>query len=121
VASESQSVSVRAELVEALRLDLIGPSNDHAFVNELLPEAPSRWYLTGYLVPKDAPEEQRADETSTEEIDSADDSAATDDAAPPDRAAARRGMLPSSIGISVLVATAVDHLAVRGPLGRLRF
>jgi hypothetical protein len=111
--SRSQSVAVRTELVEALRLDLVGPDNNHAFASELLPEAPSRWYLTGYLVPKDAPEEQRTDETSTEEIDSADDSAATDDAAPPDRAAARRGMLPSSIGISVLVETAVDHLAVR--------
>jgi len=112
VPPESQSVAVRAELVEALRLDLIGPSNDHAFANELLPEAPSRWYLTGYLVPKDAPEDQRTDETSTEEIDGADDPAATDDAAPPDRSAARRGMLPSSIGISVLVEPEVNHLAV---------
>jgi hypothetical protein len=112
VPSESQSVEIRAELVEALRLDLVGPGNDHAFANELLPEAPSRWYLTGYLVPKDAPEEQRTDETSTEEIDGADDAAATDDASPPDRSAARRGLLPSSIGISVLVEPNVEHLGV---------
>jgi hypothetical protein len=82
VPSDLQSVAIRAELVEALRLDLIGPSNDHAFANELLPEPPSRWYLTGYLVPKDAPEDQRTDETSTEEIDGVDDANATDDAAP---------------------------------------
>ena len=118
--SELQSVAVRAELVEALRLDLIGPSNDHAFANELLPEAPSRWYLTGYLVPKDAPEDQRTDETSTEEIDGADDPAATDDAAPPDRSAARRGMLPSSMGISVLVEPNVDAPWRNSSMGRLR-
>lgn len=44
------SEQIRARLVEALRLDLVGPTNDHAFANELQPEAPRRWYLTGYLV-----------------------------------------------------------------------
>ncbi len=63
--SQSQSIVIRAELVEAVRLDLVGPDNEHAFANELLPEPPSRWYLTGYLVPKDAPDEQRIDETRT--------------------------------------------------------
>ena len=36
------SVEVRTELIEALRLDLVGPDNRHAFANELLPESPSR-------------------------------------------------------------------------------
>lgn len=48
------SAAVRAKLCEALRLDLIGPHNDHAFARELLPERPERWYLTGFLVPFDA-------------------------------------------------------------------
>ena len=53
------SESVRRELVEALRLDLVGPDNDHAFARELLPEPPSRWYLTGFLVPAGASLERR--------------------------------------------------------------
>jgi len=47
----STSAELRSKLVEALRLDLIGPDNGHAFAHELLPEPPSRWYLTGFLVP----------------------------------------------------------------------
>jgi hypothetical protein len=45
------SPAVRSELVEALKLDLVGPDNDHAFAHELLPDAPLRWYLSGFLVP----------------------------------------------------------------------
>ena len=56
---QSDSTLVRAGLVEALRLDLVGPDNDHIFAHELLPESPTRWYLTGFLVPRHAPEEQR--------------------------------------------------------------
>jgi hypothetical protein len=56
-------------LVEALKLDLFGPDNDHKFAHELLPDAPSRWYLTGFLVPSEAPIEQESDETTTEGID----------------------------------------------------
>ena len=37
-------VNVRTELVEALRLDLVGPSNNHPFAHELMHEPPSRWY-----------------------------------------------------------------------------
>ena len=104
------SLHVRGQLVETLRLDLIGPDNDHAFANELLPEPPTRWYLTGLLVPTDAPIEQRFDETSAEEIDSPAEPGGLDDDAEPDRQAAsaanRRSLLPSSMGLSVLVPTA---------------
>jgi hypothetical protein len=47
------STEAREKIVEAIELDLIGPTNDHAFTKELLPEAPTRWYLTGFLVPVD--------------------------------------------------------------------
>lgn len=69
--SKSTSVDVRKALVEVLDLDLVGPANDHAFARELLPETPLRWYLTGFLVPTDAPISQKFDESSVEEIDSA--------------------------------------------------
>jgi len=104
------SESIRRELVEVLKLDLVGPDNQHAFAHELLPEPPSRWYLTGFLVPKTAPIEQRSDETSAEEIDTGGDAEGLDDASPPDRGPARRSLLPSSMGLSVLVAPGVDAL-----------
>jgi len=106
------SEQIRSELVEALQLDLIGPSNDHAFARELLPDAPSRWYLSGFLVPSDAPVEQRTDETADDEIDSAGEGDATDDDAPPDRGAARKKFLPSSMGLSVLLDPEVRELEV---------
>jgi hypothetical protein len=43
------SPEARAKLVEALQLDLVGPWPEHPFARELLPENPTRWYLTGYL------------------------------------------------------------------------
>jgi hypothetical protein len=64
------SAAVRAKLCEALRLDLIGPHNDHAFARELLPERPERWYLTGFLVPFDATAAERIiDQEPDEELD----------------------------------------------------
>jgi hypothetical protein len=107
------SIDVRTKLVEALRLDLVGPSNDHAFARELLPESPSRWYLTGFLVPVAAPAEQRSDETSTEEIAGGSDVGGTDDANAPDRDAARKSFLPSSMGLSVLVPAGARRLVAR--------
>lgn len=98
------SVQVRERLVEAVRLDLVGPDNDHPFAAELLPESPSRWYLTGFMVPTEAPLDQKTDVTSTEEIDSPAEIGGIDDTADTERpAATRRSMLPSSIGLSVLV------------------
>lgn len=108
----TSAAAVRTELVEALKLDLVGPDNAHIFAHELLPDAPSRWYLTGFLVPAEAPVEQKTDETSNEEIDSGGDTEGTDDASPPDRAAARKRLLPSSMGLSVLVPPGVDALQV---------
>ena len=77
-----------------------------------MPDAPSRWYLTGFLVPAEVPVGQKTDETSKEEIDSGGDTEGTDDASPPDRAAARKSLLPSSLGLSVLVPSDMDALQV---------
>lgn len=108
--------AVRDRLVEALRLDLVGPDNDHLFAHELLPDPPSRWYLTGFLVPRDAPEEQRHDIQSTEELDAAagpDD----DDGASTERGSARKSYFPSSLGLSVLVPPGVTTLEVEAVWG----
>jgi len=104
------SEQIRSEVVQALRLDLVGPDNNHAFAQELLPESPSRWYLTGYLVPRSAPERQRSDPTAADEIDAAGEGDGGDDAANPERGAARKSYLPSSMGLTVLVAPGVATL-----------
>lgn len=65
---------VRSALVDALQLDLIGPSDDQAAPlgnrNEVLNQTPSRWYLTGFLVPADALVEDRTDPGADEDVDS---------------------------------------------------
>ena len=36
------SAEIRSQLVEALKLDFVGPGNERAFAHKLLPDAPSR-------------------------------------------------------------------------------
>jgi hypothetical protein len=62
-------VEVRSQLVEALRLDLVGPENGTDLEAEVLTQAPSRWYLTGFLVPLEADPAQRTDETARSQFD----------------------------------------------------
>ena len=69
------SAEVRRGLVDALRLDLIGPRDGLGLPDEILPQRPSSWYLTGFLVPLDADESQRGEETSDEEVDEISDAA----------------------------------------------
>src|SRR5438270_6849546 len=84
--SPMSPVDVRRKLVQTLGLDLVGPDRDSELLNEVLPQAPSRWYLTGFLVPTDAAEEQKIDEAAVEEVDEAGDAGGTDDAATPEPA-----------------------------------
>src|SRR5690349_15368676 len=96
---------VRQWIVGETRLDLVGPgASDTALHNEILPQAPSRWYLTGLLVPLNAPDEQRAGDAEAEgELDSGDDAGGSDDAGEPDHATARKVWRPSSLGLSFLL------------------
>lgn len=103
---------VREKLVEALKLDLVGPTDGLGTIDEVLSQPPSRWYLTGFLVPQDADVEQRADEASNDELDEVSDSHGLDDAATPEPAAVRQRYLPSSIGVSVLVPATTQRLRI---------
>lgn len=114
-----KSVDVRQQLVEALRLDLVGPGEviGHAAytlcdANEILPQRPSSWYLTGFLVPSEADPDQKCDEQSADELDGADNNSGGDDAVVPEPAAARVRFLPSSIGASLLVPENSHELRV---------
>ncbi len=97
------SAEIREKLLNALRLDLLGPGKGSALENEVLPQAPSRWYLTGFLVPLEADVHQRSDETAGDEVDEVDDAQGSDDAQTPEPASAKRAFFPSSIGMSVLI------------------
>lgn len=103
------SAEVRAKLVEALKLDLVGPWPGHPFASELLPETPTRWYLTGYLVPEAAPVEHKSDAEAKDELDAGGEGGGMDDGGTPDKAPPP-SLLPSSMGLSVLVPAGVAKL-----------
>jgi hypothetical protein len=105
------SAEVRIKLVESLELDLVGPRPGLGDANEILPQSPSRWYLTGFLVPIDAASSQKVDEEATEELDSA-ESGGVDDDEPPERGSARNRIFASSMGTSVLVPAEAKALEV---------
>ena len=112
------SVQVRDELVEALRRDLVGPRPADRDATEVLDQPPSRWYLTGFLVPYEAPDHQRSDETAQESLDFGGDGGEEgDDTAAPEQASARRVFFPSSIGVSVLVPPGAQTLDVTATWG----
>ncbi len=106
------AVHVRDHLVDVLRRDLVGAAEPH----EVLSAAPSRWYLTGFLVPREAPIEVRQDSDPDESLASGGDDDG-DDAAPPEIASARKAFFPSSIGVSVLVPETTNALSVRATWG----
>src|ERR1700688_378714 len=105
------SAELRSKLVEALDVDLVGPRPGLGAANEILPQSPSRWYLTGFLVPIDASSSQKVDEEATEELDSA-ESGGVDDDEPPERGSARNRIFASSMGMSVLVSAGAKALDV---------
>lgn len=106
-------VDVRRELVHALEVDLVGPDRrDESLLAEVLPQAPSRWYLTGFLVPSDTDPDQKSDDTGDEATDELGTGAGTDDETTPEPAAARKAFFPSSMGVSLLVPKDAKELTV---------
>jgi Helicase conserved C-terminal domain len=107
------SAEVRQKLVQALTLDLVGPDSqaeDH-YQNEILTQTPSKWYLTGFLVPYEASIQERSDETGDDGLElEAPSTKATDDETTPETASARRAPFPSSIGLSFLVSDRTTQL-----------
>ena len=119
-----QPADVRFRLREALELDLIGPGAGHPLADERLPGwvRPSNWYLTGFLVPRGAPAEQRADADADDDFEPevADEGGLGDDSTE-DRRSAKKGFFPSSMGLSFLVAEGVDRLDVTVRWGDYRY
>jgi len=101
-APPATSLEVRERLVEALRIDLVGPGAGHALAEERLPGwvRPSTWYLTGFLVPAGTPPEKRADADEDEEFELVPESAGLAEESKEERRAAKKAFFPSSMGLS---------------------
>ncbi len=105
------SAGVRHGLMKALRLDLVGPGpEDEELAGEVLPTSPSKWYLTGFLVPRDASLEARSDELGNDELEQVFQSRAGDDDEAPEKIPVRRAFFPSSMGLSLLVPEGGEDL-----------
>src|SRR5438093_9564487 len=110
----ASSSEVRDRLVEALKLDLVGPWAGHAFAEERLPGwiRPSNWYLTGFLIPSGAPPEQSADDDEEDELGAIPESEGITEESNEERKAAKKAFFPSSMGLSFLVAAKAKALNV---------
>ena len=108
------SRAVRERLVEALRLDLVGPWAGHELDAEQLPgrERPSNWYVAGFLIPTGTPPERSADADEDDDLDAVPESAGLAEESNDERKAARKAFFPSSVGLSFLVAGGCRELAV---------
>src|SRR5579872_6470982 len=120
MAEEMTSAQVRSKLVNALKLDLVGPEADLGNPAEVLPQSPSRWYLTGFLAPLDAAPEQRGNIDADDELSSAGEDGLDDDLTPEPAAASKQKFFPSSIGLSILLSVEAKSLKVRVRWGDYR-
>lgn len=103
-----KTTAIRADLAQSLRLDLIGPWNDHEFAREIIAEEPDVRYLTGYLIPEGAPIEEREDPDADD--DNQGDEDTSGDNGNTERLGGRHSFLPSSIGLSVLIPPEIKEL-----------
>ena len=110
----TDSLEVRSRLLEALKLDLVGPWAGHELGAEQLPgrERPSNWYVAGFLIPTGAPPDRSRDVDEDDDLDTVPESAGLTEESNDERKAARKAFFPSSIGLSFLVAGACRELAV---------
>ena len=97
--STESGAAIRADLIAALRADIVGPfaGADAHDAPEVLDLPPSRWYLAGFL----APEGDRviSDPTADDE-DGAGDDRQAEDAGFEEPAPKQRKVFPASLGLS---------------------
>ncbi len=113
--TRESSLDVRDRLVEALRLDLVGPYRGHELEREMLQgrTRPSNWYLTGFLIPSGTPPEQGADVDEDDDLEGeVPESAGLAEESNEERRSAKKGFFPSSMGVSLLVPEEVHDLGV---------
>ena len=110
----TNSKEVRKRLVEALKLDLVGPWAGHELAEERLPGwiRPSKWYLTGFMIPVGTPPEQAADSNEDDDEGEVPESAGLPEESSHDSKAAKKSFFPSSMGLSFLVPKEASALTV---------
>lgn len=108
------SLEVRERLVEALKLDLVGPGAGHELAEERLRgwERPSNWYLTGFLIPSGTPPEKAGDVDEDDDFGEVPELAGLGEENTEDQRAAKKGFFPSSMGLSFLVPATAHALSV---------
>lgn len=107
------SAAVRSHLIEALEADLVGPYRREpgaatSDAPEVLRISPSRWYLTGFLVPREQGEIEEPDDAD-DDLGAGDDED-EEDAGKPDPTVKKVRRLPASMGLSVFVPKGTQFL-----------
>ncbi|WP_254938606.1 hypothetical protein [Cyanobium sp. Morenito 9A2] len=120
------SSTTRSQLIQALTLDLLGPTSavleqleaegqtDEAaeLREELLDRPPNRWYQSGFLIPSETSLDARADDAADDEFAGLDgqnlsskrkSNASADDTGASEAGPARRVFFPCSVGLSLLL------------------
>ncbi|MGA7934743.1 MAG: hypothetical protein WCA35_14460, partial [Kovacikia sp.] len=98
------AADIRSTLVDALQIDLVGPKpDDTEHAEEVLTQAPSKWYLTGFLAPFGAKPDDRSDDEGDVEPQELGDGATSEDSQSPEATPARKPLFPSSMGMSFLI------------------
>lgn len=118
--SAQEGADARAQLIEALKTDLMGPFDGQPDSTEVLGLPPSRWYWTGFLASEHArePVEQEAEDELANAPDVEDDAEGA-----PARETKQRKTFPASLGLSVLLpaGTARDMVTVRARFATYRY
>jgi len=110
---------IRAHLVEALEADLVGPFVPDSHPQggqEILPIAPSRWYLTGFLAPHGGRVPDADDEDSTDGEIAAGSESQAEDAGNDEPDTKRPTRFPASMGLSVFLPPAAERIGERDQL-----
>ena len=117
--SSASPFQVRMRLVEALKLDLVGPWAGHDLAAEQLPgrDRPSNWYIAGFLIPTGTPPDRSGDVDEDDDLDTVPESAGLAEGSNDERKAPRKAFFPSSLGLSFLVAGSCRELAVTARWG----
>lgn len=123
------SAQVRSQLIQALTLDLVGPTPDilaqlelegrteeaTELRDELLDRPPNRWYQSGFLIPSETSLGDRADDAADDEFAGLDgqnlsakrkSNASGDDTGASEAGPARRVFFTCSVGLSLLIPAA---------------
>lgn len=93
----------REHLLSALTADLIGPYDPNTGL-EVLKLPPSRWYLTGFLVPEGGSQPLPSSHTEEDDtMEAGDDISSDAESSSPEPEPKQRPIMPSSFGLTVLL------------------